>query len=458
MAEFRKREDITQEIDILQTWSEMGAPKMGDLEPNLASLVKSVDLDVSRGGPGQPPIRPMRPSTGPAPTKDASGAPPAPPEPPSPFADLPPGDDDERPARSVAVPLIAVLLLVGAAGVYLLSRWEPFTAANRPVPSGHGGQAKTPSGGTLATRPQATPASTPAQADASPAGPMGSPTPVEATTAPTQPGAKAQPGSQAPTRPGVRTPSAHPGVIAAVTQPPRAVVRTYHVRAGDSLSAIARDQLGNMERWHELYAANQDAVADPDVIHPGEQLTLPAVPATYTVKPGDTLKAIAAAKLGNADRWREIYELNRQTLPSPGVVAPGTQLQMPADAAGTATTGAGPSLGRAVASHHTVRPGDSLALLARRYLGSESRWPELYYANSHKIANPNWLFPGQVLAIPAAQQRSRFKYVVKAGDCLWAIAGRELGQPLRWTRIYQANRSQIRNPHWIYPGQVFRIP
>jgi nucleoid-associated protein YgaU len=479
MAEFRKREDITQEIDILQTWSEMGAPKMGDLEPNLASLVKSVDLDVSRAEPGVAPPRPVvppRPVMPPEPVEDLGGAPPAPPEePPSPYADLPPGDDDERPSRGGLVPLIAALLLVGAGAAFLMSRWEPFTAANRPAPSPGKGTATgtlphgTPESHPTATAKAASPEAgrsspeasqaSPEAAHASPAAGHGSPEAGHASPslAMATPGSHpaSQPGGT--TKPGARPPSAHPGVIAAVTQPPRAVVRTYQVRTGDSLSAIARDQLGDMDRWQELYAANQDTVADPDVIHPGEQLKLPETP-TYTVKPGDTLKAIAAAKLGSADRWREIYELNRAALPSPGVVPPGTQLKLPADAAGTAPTGAGPGLGAKTVKHHTVQQGDSLSLLARRYLGSESRWHEIYYANSHKIANPTGLFPGQVLAIPAAQQRGRFKYVVKAGDCLWAIAGRELGQPLRWTRIYEANRAQIRNPHWIYPGQVFRIP
>jgi nucleoid-associated protein YgaU len=457
MAEFRKREDITQEIDILQTWSEMGAPKMGDLEPNLASLVKSVDLDVTRAAEGQPGPRPTTPPKPVAPPRplaqpDAGdlqdlggGEPPAPPEPPSPYADLPPGDDEERPSRGGLVPLIAALLLVGAGAAFLFSRWEPFTAANRPVPTpgDHGQEGATPTQG-----PSAAPTTAPTTA-AEP-----SALATEAPSAAPSGAMVAHPGAT----PAHAKPSAHPGVIAAVTQPPKAVVRTYRVKAGDSLSAIARDRLGNLERWHELYAANQDQVANPDVIHPGETLVLPETP-TYTVKPGDTLKAIAAAKLGSADRWREIYELNRKALPSPGVVPPGTQLALPADAAGAGPTGAKPGLGaKAVQTYHTVKPGDSLSLLARRYLGSERRWTEIYYANSHKIANPNWLFPGQVLAIPSAKQRAPFKYVVRAGDCLWAIAGRELGQPLRWTQIYAANKGQIRNPHWIYPGQIFQLP
>ncbi|MGF6148200.1 LysM domain/BON superfamily protein [Kingella potus] len=46
------------------------------------------------------------------------------------------------------------------------------------------------------------------------------------------------------------------------------------------------------------------------------------------------------------------------------------------------------------------------------------------------------------------------RYVVKQGDTLWGISGKYLHRPWQWNRLWGANRSKIRNPDRIYPGQV----
>ena len=59
----------------------------------------------------------------------------------------------------------------------------------------------------------------------------------------------------------------------ASTQPDRP--RTITVQAGDSLSKIAKRELGDANKWHAIYEANKDRIKNPDLIHPGDVLTLP---------------------------------------------------------------------------------------------------------------------------------------------------------------------------------------
>lgn len=52
--------------------------------------------------------------------------------------------------------------------------------------------------------------------------------------------------------------------------------RTVTVKSGDSLSKIAKSELGDANKWKAIYEANKDKIKDPDLIHPGQVLDIPS--------------------------------------------------------------------------------------------------------------------------------------------------------------------------------------
>jgi nucleoid-associated protein YgaU len=136
--------------------------------------------------------------------------------------------------------------------------------------------------------------------------------------------------------------------------------QTHRVRDGDTLSSLARDYLGSSKRFLEIYEANRDILASPDLLPIGAELKLPSpdeiarqpavetkversleplsprpapappgVKRTYRVKAGDTLAAIAKQFYGDGERYQEIYEANRQRLQVPDDLREGLLLDIP---------------------------------------------------------------------------------------------------------------------------------
>ncbi|MBN1317509.1 MAG: LysM peptidoglycan-binding domain-containing protein [Anaerolineales bacterium] len=62
---------------------------------------------------------------------------------------------------------------------------------------------------------------------------------------------------------------------AAVPVEPEKAAKTYKVEAGDTLSGIAEKFLGNANRWPEIFEANKDQIQDPNMIRIGQELVIP---------------------------------------------------------------------------------------------------------------------------------------------------------------------------------------
>jgi membrane-bound lytic murein transglycosylase D len=159
----------------------------------------------------------------------------------------------------------------------------------------------------------------------------------------------------------------------------------------------------------------------------------PSATGTHVVRSGDTLSTIAR-------RYRvstgTLMGLNG--LSDPNRLRVGQHLRV----AGAATAGTGGGSGSAAT--YTVRPGDSLWLIASRYGTTVDR------LRRDNGLNGNALRPGQRLKVSASSGRV---HVVRSGDTLGRIASsRRI--PLR--RLAEANGLTLRST--IYPGQHLLIP
>lgn len=61
------------------------------------------------------------------------------------------------------------------------------------------------------------------------------------------------------------------------------------------------------------------------------------------------------------------------------------------------------------------------------------------------------------LIAPEPEEETEF-YTVKSGDSLSKIAKKYYGNAMKYPTIFEANREVIKDPDLIYPGQVLRIP
>lgn len=158
-------------------------------------------------------------------------------------------------------------------------------------------------------------------------------------------------------------------------------VRKYTIKKNDSLWSIAKEQLGSSYRWKYLYEFNKDKIKNPNKLEAGTVIDIPveredqrresdkafsepesvsspaakeptviekevkqqpaegkgaasvvseaAQAKNYTIKKNDSLWKIAKEQLGDGNRWREIYELNKDVIKNPDRLKAGKIILLP---------------------------------------------------------------------------------------------------------------------------------
>ncbi len=223
-----------------------------------------------------------------------------------------------------------------------------------------------------------------------------------------------------------------------------------------------------------------------DVFGLGRTPPPPAGSKVHKVKDGETLWDLAEEYYKNGTKWKVIEEANKEKLGSGGWLKVGMDLvipelassSLPATAAVTPTAGPG---------EYKVKSGDTLSTIAKDQLGAEHLWELIAKANEDKLAGrPNVLKVGTVLRIPPKPEKAekpsrtilpkpgaqpelkedpvptdlagKRTYRIKSGDSLWKIAERELGDGLKWEKLYEANKSRLPSKTDLKVGQVIALP
>ena len=109
--------------------------------------------------------------------------------------------------------------------------------------------------------------------------------------------------------------------------------------------------------------------------------------------------------------------------------------------------------GSGCAQFYKIKCGDTLSKIARTYGTSVN-----HLASLNGIANPDYIVAGTTICVraktaPPPPPSGGFYYTVKCGDTLGNI-----GWKYGWGALTLAQVNGISNPDLIYPGQVLWIP
>lgn len=218
----------------------------------------------------------------------------------------------------------------------------------------------------------------------------------------------------------------------------------YTVERGDTLGKIARDHDVSLS---SLIEAND--IANPNLIYPGQVLTIPGQGVTHTVARGETLNRIAALYGSSVS---SIVAAN--TIPNPNVILIGQRILVPDSVARSASTSSGSSsISVRTGQYHVVKRGETVAQIAAQYNGVTA--DDIIRANgivNGRIYTGSALYlsgPGHV----ASGSSGSHSYTVRSGDRLGDIAH---AHKVSISTLVSENG--ISNPNLIRAGQVLSIP
>lgn len=234
-------------------------------------------------------------------------------------------------------------------------------------------------------------------------------------------------------------------------------------KAANNCGAGCKWSLGYYKKKGRLYTSNPQpgdqiffSDKDGDIVHTGLVYKVDNKK-VYTVE-GNTSGASGVVDNGGGV-FKKSYSLTNARIAGYGRPNYGPQDAFQQDTTQKAENAPLSASGTQVVEYitHTVKKGDRLWNIAKKYLGNGNRYKEIMSINGLKSDRIN---VGQVLKI--AQKKTATgttaankTYTVKKGDSLWDIAEKQLGSGERYKEIKTLNGL---SSNVIYAGQKLQIP
>lgn len=108
-------------------------------------------------------------------------------------------------------------------------------------------------------------------------------------------------------------------------------------------------------------------------------------------------------------------------------------------------------------ANYSVKRGDTLMKIAYNLYGDLSKWKDVYELNTGTLSTANSLEVGMMIKYrkPASDpnfEKNGEPFLIRRGDTLGSIAFDIYADRAKWRKLYENNRSLIRNPNKIYAG------
>ena len=200
---------------------------------------------------------------------------------------------------------------------------------------------------------------------------------------------------------------------------------------------------------------------------------------THKVIDGDTLTELAKRYLGNAGRWSELYDYNRDVLTNPELLPIGAELRIPIvpfhpaerEATPRATAPTTESATARAVSQPLGAPSDQTAAGSRRYEGSQPAADLVTVSGSTagggnsaaSASSPSAKLRRLPPVVPTGPSGRVLRvaprtYVVQPGETLNSIAEKLYGDGAREDLLRDANRNLVQGAQDLRPGTVLVIP